>query len=135
MLMLKQKTGVKKVGDPTTVAAPDGTSEPLDLVVTMAHELKTPLTLIAGLAQMLESGQFGKLNTQQKRYIERIGAVADRLLALIESLLAMSRSEHRTVQPELEAVSIPATVRGVVGELESHIAQRSLILKVQSKRS
>ncbi len=109
--------------------------EHLDLITTMAHELKTPLILITGLASMLEGGQFGKLNGPQRRYIQRIGAVSDRLLSLTESLLAMSKSRHRFLEPQLEPVAVASIVRAVLEELESRMSQHRITVKVLSRRA
>lgn len=65
-----------------------------DFVSTLSHELRTPLTSIKGFAQtLLMAGD--KLDEKQKeKFLIIIKEQADRLIKMVENLLALSRLEN-----------------------------------------
>ena len=66
-----------------------------------SHELRTPLTVIKGYADFLRSEEFGPLNPQQKKFVERIFQSTNELLALIKDILDISKIEagHLEINP------------------------------------
>ena len=65
-----------------------------NFLATISHELRTPLTSIIGYAEMLGNGLAGELNEEQKDFAQTIEERGEHLLALITSLLDMSRLEQ-----------------------------------------
>ncbi|GAA3253418.1 ATP-binding protein [Dactylosporangium siamense] len=64
-----------------------------DFVATVSHEFRTPLTNVIGHLEVLTSGDAGELNPAQARMLQVIGRNSDRLRALIEDLLTISKVE------------------------------------------
>lgn len=99
-------------------------------VSSVSHELRTPITSISGYLEMLSDGEFGELNGEQHRAIDRVGSNSRRLLTLIDELLTLSRMQSTELAPSLARLDL----RGVVGEafdlarpsFEAH-AQRAML--------
>ena len=106
----------------------------LDLVATTAHELKSPLTLINGLAAMLEGEQFGKTTAAQRKYLGRIMATTERLLTVVDGLLTINRSQHQRLSLNLRPTSINGLVREVVDELEPQLRDRGMRVRLKSRQ-
>ena len=100
--------------------------KPMDLVATTAHEFKSPLVLISGLAEMLRAGQFGKLNPRQARYISRIDNASLRLLGMVENLLTIHRNHHGRLQIGLEPTSATEALKAVLKELQPALIQKQM---------
>ena len=66
-----------------------------DLVATVSHELRTPATSIMGYSELLAEGAFGDLDPAAKDAVERVLGNGQRLLALVEDLLELSRVEEK----------------------------------------
>jgi two-component system phosphate regulon sensor histidine kinase PhoR len=64
-----------------------------DFVANVSHELKTPVTSIQGFVEALSEGGIDKPE-QVKRYLGIIAKHSDRLNAIIEDLLSLSRLEE-----------------------------------------
>lgn len=64
-----------------------------DFVSTVSHELRTPLTSIRGYVEMLRDGDAGDLDAAQDAMLGVVDRNTDRLMALIEDLLTLSRIE------------------------------------------
>jgi two-component system phosphate regulon sensor histidine kinase PhoR len=66
-----------------------------DFVANVSHELKTPVTSIQGFAEALQEGGMADLE-QTRRYVSIISKHAQRLNAIIDDLLSLSRLEDGT---------------------------------------
>ena len=60
-------------------------------VSSVSHELRTPITSILGYLEILEDGGFGDLSSAQLNALDRASTNSERLLALIDDLLLLSR--------------------------------------------
>jgi PAS domain S-box-containing protein len=88
-----------------------------DFVSTVSHELRTPMTSIKGYTDLIFSGAVGEINENQKRFLNIIKKNTDRLTALINDLLDISRIESGKVRFEPEAVQLGETISGVIEAL------------------
>ncbi len=64
-----------------------------DFVANVSHELKTPIATIKGFVETLLDGAIDEPN-DNKRFLSIVAKQADRLEAIIEDLLALSRIEQ-----------------------------------------
>jgi PAS domain S-box-containing protein len=77
-----------------------------DFLAVISHELRTPLTAVLGYADLLAEQVAGTLNEAQRRQVDRIRAGSDRLLRLIEGILAFARLETGRDRPHFEPVPL-----------------------------
>jgi signal transduction histidine kinase len=78
----------------------------LDLVVEVAHDLRSPLTSILFLADTLGRGQSGGLNELQQRQLRLIYSAALGLNSLASDVIELARGGDRLVETEPEPFSI-----------------------------
>ncbi|WP_008316527.1 ATP-binding protein [Leptolyngbya sp. PCC 6406] len=80
------------------VAAQSASRTKSEFLATMSHELRTPLTCIIGMSATLLRWSFGELSPRQRDYLTTIHTSGERLLALINDILDLSKIEAgRTV--------------------------------------
>jgi signal transduction histidine kinase len=60
------------------------------LLGTVSHELKSPLTGIVGLSSLLQAQKIGNLNQRQDRYVELIYRSGKKMMAVVEDLLQLT---------------------------------------------
>ena len=85
-----------------------------DLVSTVAHELRSPLTSVKGFTATLLA-KWPRFTDDQKRVmLETVNADADRVTRLITELLDVSRIEAGRIELHRELVDIPARARKII---------------------
>jgi signal transduction histidine kinase len=83
-------------------------------VSTVSHELRTPLTSIKNAIDLIRTGKAGPLTPHQVRFLDMAKRNQDRLAAIIDDLLDLSRIEAGRLEyrfEELDAASLLAEVR------------------------
>ncbi len=94
-----------------------------DFLTAVAHELKTPLTVVSGAAQLLERRMRTLGVTDPDPNYERIRTAVARMSGFIEELLDMLRRQSEpTMALERQPTDLVAIVRRVVSELV-HLAR------------
>src|SRR5881296_2104380 len=95
------------------LAGPNG----LDLVVELAHDLRSPLTSILFLAEALQQGQGGSVTPEQARQLGLIYSAALCLCATASDVLELARGGQRLV----DRAPAPFSVAEVFGSVRSMI--------------
>ena len=83
-------------------------------VGVISHEIRSPITTIFGMTQLLRSRQATLAPDSMARYLEDISAETDRLKTLTEDLLVLSRAEGERLEVASNPIAIEHLVRKVV---------------------
>jgi len=92
-------------------------------VSNMSYELRTPLTSIAGFAEMMQSGYAGELGETAKEYLDAIIQSTDRLAGLIDNVLDLTQGAAGGLPIERRPVDLAAVLHGAAGGFESIAAE------------
>ena len=77
-------------------------------LASVAHELKTPLSIMAGYTDLLLSGGVGPLNGRQRQVLQEIQISGERLRKFVEDFLAFSAIETGKVKMNYEVGDVNA---------------------------
>lgn len=88
-----------------------------DFVANVSHELKTPLTVVAGFAETLLDHHAVCSPEELREYVGHIHEQAARMRRLIEDLLTLSALETGSAAGD-EAVAVDTLLRALVAEAE-----------------
>lgn len=103
-----------------------------DLIASVSHDLRTPLTCIVGFTDTL-ARRWSSLPEDERRSL--VGAIdrnGRRMHDLVERLLDLSHVESGRLEVRPERVDLPAVVRDVVADLASIIGDRHVEVDVPS---
>jgi two-component system, OmpR family, phosphate regulon sensor histidine kinase PhoR len=82
-----------------------------DFVANVSHEVRTPLTVLSGFVETLQTLQLD--DSDRRRYLVLMAQQADRMQTLVKDLLTLSRIEGSPLPGLDEQVSVPTLMRQV----------------------
>lgn len=100
-----------------------------EFVSLASHQLRTPLSAINWYTEMLLNGDAGKINSEQKQYLDEVYKGNQRMVQLVNSLLNVSRLELGTFIVEPELIDLPVLAGEVVKEMIPQITTKKLKVK------
>lgn len=102
-----------------------------DLVSTVAHELRSPLTSVKGFTATLLA-KWDRFNDEQKKVmLETVNADADRVTRLLTELLDVSRIDAGRLEMRKQLVDLPAVVeRAVAGQVAAGESADRFVVRV-----
>jgi two-component system phosphate regulon sensor histidine kinase PhoR len=90
----------------------------------VSHELKTPLTAILGYAEILSNGIAHAEDTG--RFAMNIYTEAQRLIALINDIMMLSKLDENSAELSREPVSLGALVKNVAKRFENSASEKDI---------
>lgn len=95
-----------------------------DFIANVSHELKTPLTVVAGFSEMLAEDYGSHGESDVRHYLRLICEQSGRMQRLIEDLLTLSALESGKAPIIEERVDVVSMLQGIVSEAETLSAGR-----------
>lgn len=102
-----------------------------DMVSTVSHELKTPLTSVQMAVHLLLEEVVGPLTPKQIELLLAARQDADRILAMINDLLDLTRIEQGRVKLDLEPASVGALLNEAVARMRPQADDAGLSLEAE----
>jgi two-component system phosphate regulon sensor histidine kinase PhoR len=96
-----------------------------DFVANASHELRTPLTSIRGFVEALEDGADAATS---QRFLGKIRTHSDRMAALLDDLLELSRLESGERPPQIDSVNVREVLDDVVTSFTPAAEQKRIAL-------
>ena len=102
-----------------------------EFTANVSHELKTPLTSISGIAEIMQSGMVKAEDVQG--FAGDIYKEAQRLIALVEDIIRLSQLDEGAVNMEREDVDLYQLSLEVAKRLESAAQKNDVTLKTMGR--
>ncbi len=107
-----------------------------DFVANVSHELKTPITSIKGFVETLLDGALANPEDAE-RFLKIVATQADRLNAIIEDLLALSKIEQseRAADLVVQEVAVHDLLQAVWHDCQPKASQREILIRIECEES
>ncbi|MBI4065300.1 HAMP domain-containing histidine kinase [Candidatus Gottesmanbacteria bacterium] len=102
-----------------------------ELIYKVSHELRTPITAIKGSLSTILEGFTGELPQAARDILQTAYNENDRLLRLVNNLLALSRIEGDRFTYAIKNTDIDAIIQRVIENLKMAIKEKDLFIKYE----
>ncbi|MGZ8414667.1 MAG: ATP-binding protein [Gemmatirosa sp.] len=99
-----------------------------DFVANVSHELKTPLTVVAGFAETLVEDDLAP--EQRRQFAQAVLANASRMQRIVDDLLDLSRIESGRWRPAPEDVSVEVAAAEATSAVQGTAAAKGVAITV-----
>jgi len=99
-----------------------------EFISTVSHELRTPMTSIKGYTDLLFLGMAGGLTDAQRSFLRIIKSNADRLTALVNDILDISRIETGRMRLNIEPLALEEIISQVVISFQEQYREKGVEL-------
>lgn len=109
---------------------PDDEIDAIELIATVSHELRSPLTSIKGFTSLLLSRWDGIADERKKEMLEQVRHDADRVTRMLTELLDISRLEKGRLHLRTRVVDLGELARSVVDKVAMAESQLEATVEV-----
>ncbi len=105
-----------------------------EFISLASHQLRTPLSAMRWYSEMLLAGDAGALTPPQQTFVQNISDSSDRMIALVNALLNISRIESGRIVIDAKEVDIIKLTTNIIGELQprADIKKQQIILSAHT---
>ena len=102
------------------------------LISTVSHDLKTPLSAILGYTELLGNSD---LNKKQLYFTKNIKGSSDYISKLVQDLVDFTQIEAGKIKIEKNAFSLPEIITEVAKSIQSVYAKKSIVLTIENDKN
>ncbi|MGN6284232.1 MAG: PAS domain S-box protein [Afipia sp.] len=101
-----------------------------DLLSRISHEVRTPVNAIIGFAEVMIDERFGALgNERYVEYMKDIRASGERVIAIIDDLLNLSRIESGRLDLTFTSQDLNSLLEQCVAAMQAHANRERIIIR------
>jgi signal transduction histidine kinase/GAF domain-containing protein len=104
----------------------EGATVPNEMVISLIHELRTPMTSITGYTDLLLGESAGILGEMQRQFLQRVKANIERMGGLLEDLVKVTTIDTGQVSLSPEPVDLGNIIESTISSLSAQFSDRGL---------
>jgi signal transduction histidine kinase len=119
--------GDQKIAEPREVQPElEPSTEQLDNIVSIAQDLRQPLSSIVGYSDFLLGESVGILGSQQRKYLDRIKVSTERMSRLVDDLLQATAIDPNITQLNLRDVDLSEVLNSVIADSSASMRRKKV---------
>jgi len=105
--------------------------QPLPHFTHIDHQIRTPLTAIVGLAQLILAEKYGPLNNDRYRaYLSDIASSGEHIMRLLQHIDAPGKShKQNAIELEIRKLNLVAIFNEVLNQIAKQASERRIIIR------
>lgn len=105
-----------------------------EFISVVSHQLRSPLSNLSWVIELLMSGRVGKVEEKQTEYFKILKENSNRMKELVSDLLMVSRIETATLPQKKAETSLPALIEKLVSELMPFARSSNVEIKFECEK-
>ncbi len=97
-----------------------------EMVLSLIHELRTPMTSITGYTNLLLSESVGILGETQRQFLQRVNANIERMSGLLEDLVKVTTIDAGQISHSPEPVDLINVIEDAIMSLSAQFSERKV---------
>ncbi len=97
-----------------------------------AHQLRTPLSAVKWVFSLVLEGRMGDLNAEQKNFLEKGKESNERMVRLVDDMLAVTRIESGRTEYSFSRVSVKEFIQNLIPDFSATATERGVRLDVRA---
>lgn len=103
-----------------------------EFVSIVSHELRTPLTAISGSVDLVLANLAGEINEKQRRFLTMAKESTDRLNAMVDDLLDLSKFARGKMRMDFEVSQLDSLVRSAVERYSAAATEKAIRIEARA---
>ena len=99
-----------------------------DFTAMIAHDLRSPLSNIIGIADMMQQGLFGPVCEEQRNWLERMHNNGKNLVRLVSDFLDVSKLESGSIELQNSSTDVLDLIRNIVVNYQPVATRKNIAL-------
>jgi signal transduction histidine kinase len=100
-----------------------------DFTAMIAHDLRSPLSNVVGICEMMKDNLFGRINEEQRKWIGKVSNTADGLVNLVSNFLDVSKLESGGIDLALKDVDVENLLAASLEDFHLMAVDRGVALR------
>lgn len=127
--LAEAKMKIMEIERHASIPAPP-TSEPSEVIASMAQELRQPMSSIMGYTHLLLGESVGILGALQRNFLERINASTQRLGRLIDDLIRVTVMDSGQLELLPETVDLGGVIDYAMASTSAQLREKNITLRL-----
>jgi len=101
-----------------------------EVIASIAHELRTPMTSIVGYTDLLLGESVGILGEMQRKFLQRVKANIERMGSLLNDMIEVTAIEAKKIELSPEPIDLITVVEEAIMGLSAQFRERNLTVRL-----
>ena len=110
--------------------SPSPVSSDREIIISIAQELRQPMSSIIGYTDLLLGESVGLLGAMQRKFLERVKASSERMGGLLEELIQVSSLDGGQMSLNPVMVDLNAVIDDAVSSMIAQLSEKNIALRV-----
>ena len=102
----------------------------IETIISIAEELRQPMSSIFGYTELLLSESVGLLGAMQQKFLERIHTASDRMGSLLNNLIRVSAGEVKALSFMHGPVEVMHCLEDAIAQVQHKIQEKNITLRM-----
>ncbi len=106
------------------------TGNQVEVIASIAQELRQPLSSVLGYTDLLLSESVGIIGALQRKFLERVRSSSERMNALIGDLIRIAELDQAGFSAQRKSVELGAVIDDAISQLRTRLQEKRIVMRV-----